>query len=136
LLTERQSANARNNREETNRARQAAVDLFKPRQQTSGPDIPARNDVLSAEHLPRRQPRILMARQPGSTVVAEVAEVKAPRESKSTPRRVAIRLEDRGIPAGQFGRIRALRMSLAQVAELYGVTVDEIDRVTRRPISR
>ena len=129
MLTERQSANARNDRQEINKARQAAEDLFKPRQQTSGPDVP----VSSAEHLPRRQPRILMARQPGPTVVAVV---KAPREPKSAPRRVAIRREGSGIPAGQFGRIRALAsygMSQAQVAELYGVTVDEIDRVIRRP---
>jgi len=133
LLTEWQSANARNDRDETNRARHPAEDLFKPRQQTSSPDVPARNEVPSAEHLPRRQPRILMARKPGPTVAAEV---KAPREPNSAPRRVAISREASGIPASQFGRIRALSsygMSRAQVAELYAVTVDEIDWVIGRP---
>ena len=40
------------------------------------------------------------------------------------------------IPASQFGRVRALAgygMTWAQVAELYGVTVDEIERIINRP---
>ena len=44
-------------------------------------------------------------------------------------------LEDRGIPASQFGRVRTLTrygMTKAQVADLYEVTIDEIDRIIRR----
>jgi hypothetical protein len=47
-----------------------------------------------------------------------------------------IRRETREIPATQLGRVRALTrygMTRAQVAELYGVTVDEIERIIRRP---
>jgi hypothetical protein len=42
----------------------------------------------------------------------------------------------RKIPASQFGRVRALAsygMTWAQVAELYGVGIDEIERIIGRP---
>ena len=41
----------------------------------------------------------------------------------------------RQIPVSQFGRVRTLTsygMTRAQVAELYGVAVDEIDRIISR----
>jgi len=40
------------------------------------------------------------------------------------------------MPASQHGRVRTLtsyRMTRGQVAELYGVTVEEIERSKRRP---
>ncbi len=43
--------------------------------------------------------------------------------------------ETRQIPASQFGRVRALTrygMTRAQVAELHGVIVDEIEKIIRR----
>ena len=52
-----------------------------------------------------------------------------------TRRTAAVRREDRGIPASQFGRVRTLvkyGMTQAQVAELYGVTVHEIERIISR----
>ena len=51
------------------------------------------------------------------------------------PKAIANR-ETRQIPVSQFGRVRTLTsygMTGAQVAELYGVAVDEIDRIIRRP---
>jgi hypothetical protein len=51
-------------------------------------------------------------------------------------RAAATRRETRQIPVSQFGRVRTLTeygMTRVQVAELYGVTVDEIDRIIRRP---
>jgi len=60
-------------------------------------------------------------------------------EPAPEPKRVraaAIRRETREIPASQFGRVRTLTkygMTRAQVAELYGVIVDEIEKIIRRP---
>ena len=59
-------------------------------------------------------------------------------EPAPEPKRVraaAIRRETREIPASQFGRVRTLTkygMTRAQVAELYGVIVDEIEKIIRR----
>jgi hypothetical protein len=51
-------------------------------------------------------------------------------------RKAITKRETPEISASQFGRVRALTsygMTRAQVAELYGVTVDEIERIIRRP---
>ena len=64
------------------------------------------------------------------------AEVEPAAEPKQIRRVAAMGRGAREIPASQFGRVRALTrygMTRAQVAELYGVTVDEIDRIIRRP---
>jgi hypothetical protein len=66
------------------------------------------------------------------------AKVEAPAESKPIRQRV-VRRETREIPASQHGRVRALTsygMTREQVAELYRVTVDEIERIQRRGTSR
>jgi hypothetical protein len=66
----------------------------------------------------------------------DTAEVEPAAEPKRTRRKAVIRREIREIPASQFGRVRTLTkygMTQAQVAELYGVTVHEIERVIRRP---
>jgi hypothetical protein len=57
-------------------------------------------------------------------------------EPKLIRRKAAIKREARGIPVSQFGRVCTLTkygMTKAQVAKLYGVTVDEIERIIRRP---
>jgi len=136
LLTEWQTANARNDRERISRVRQVAEDLFKPRQQTVSADVPtSAPDVASSppEHQPRRQPRIfaIPPQRPIST-----ATVEAPAEPKPILRKAAIRHESREIPAAQLGRVRALTnygMTQQQVAELYGVTVEVIERTISRP---
>jgi hypothetical protein len=64
------------------------------------------------------------------------ARVEAPTDQKQIRRRAAVRHETREIPASQHGRVRALTsygMTREQVAELYGVTVDEIERIMSRP---
>jgi hypothetical protein len=64
------------------------------------------------------------------------AEVEPAAEPKRTRRKAVIRHEIRELPASQFGRVRALTkygMTQAQVAELYEVTVDEIERIISRP---
>ena len=64
------------------------------------------------------------------------AEVEPAAEPKQMLRKATAKRETRQIPVSQFGRVRTLTsygMTRAQVAELYGVTVDEIDRILRRP---
>jgi hypothetical protein len=64
------------------------------------------------------------------------AKVEPAAEPKQIRRTVAIGREAREIPASQFGRVRALTsygMTRVQVAELYGVTVEEIEKIVRRP---
>jgi len=56
-------------------------------------------------------------------------------EPKQIRRTAAIGRDTRQIPVSQFGRVRALTsygMTQAQVAELYGVTVQEIERIIGR----
>ena len=68
----------------------------------------------------------------------KAAEVETPARPKPTRRRRTARREAGTIPAPQFGRIRALTsygMTQAQVAELYGVSVDEIEQIVREPNS-
>ena len=134
MLTDWQTANARNDRERISRVRQVAEDLFKPRQQIIRPDVPTGPDSApSAEHQPRRQPRIfaIAPQRPINT-----AEVEVPAEPKPIRQRAMARREAREIPASQHGRARALAnygMTREQVAELHGVTVDEIDWIMNRP---
>jgi hypothetical protein len=135
LPTDWQTASAHNDRERIDRTRQNAEDLFKPKQQPTRADVPASapNDAPSAEHQSRRQPRIFTIRPvvPMNTATAEPAA--APKQIRRT---AAIGRETREIPDSQFGRVRALTrygMTRAQVAELYGVIVDEIEKIIRRP---
>jgi hypothetical protein len=135
LLSEWQTADARDDRQRINRARQVAEDLFKPRQQTIPVDVPtsAPNAVSTAGQQPRRQPRIF-AIPPQMPTGA--ARVEAPTDQKQIRPRAAVRRETREIPASQYGRVRALTsygMTGEQVADLYGVTVDEIERIMSRP---
>jgi len=63
----------------------------------------------------------------------DTAKVEPAAEPKQIRRKAATKRE---IPASQFGRVRTLTkygMTQAQVAELYGVTVQEIDWILRRP---
>jgi hypothetical protein len=134
-LPDWQPASARHDREGINRARQIAEDLFKPKQQTARPDVPTSvpNDASSTETQPRRQPRIFSI---PPAVPISAAKVEPAAEPKQIRRKAAAKRETRQIPVSQFGRVRTLTsygMTRAQVAELYGVTGDEIDRILRRP---
>jgi hypothetical protein len=132
LPTDWQTASTRNDRERINRTRQNAEDLFKPTRQPTRADVPASapNDAPSAEHQPRRQPRIFAIPPMAPMTTAKVEPAAEPK------RTAAIGREAREIPASQFGRVRTLTkygMTRAQVAELYGVIVDEIEKIIRRP---
>ena len=63
------------------------------------------------------------------------AKVEPAAEPKQIRRKAATKREVREIPASQFGRVHTLTkygMTQAQVAELYGVTVQEIERIIGR----
>jgi hypothetical protein len=70
-------------------------------------------------------------------------KIEAPVEPSPIRRRPEASRKTNEIPASQLGRVRALTnygMTRAQVAELYGVNVEEIDRICRcstgsRPVS-
>jgi hypothetical protein len=133
-VTEWESADDRNNREKSARARQAAEDLFKPVHQ----DVPAEapisepNSAASADQQPRRRPRIFAI--PPRVPVSAASE--PPVKPEPMRRKPAARRQSGSVQASQIGRVRALTsygMTRAQVAELYGVSVDEIERVIRKP---
>ena len=131
------ASDARVDREKIDRARQNAEDLFKPRPQPEPVDTvaPAENSVPSTESQPRRQPRIFRVLP---AVPAKAAEVETPAPPKPTRLRRTATRETGTIPASQFGRIRTLTsygMTEAQVAELYGVSIDEIERIVGEPNS-
>ena len=131
LPTDWQTASARNDRERSNRTRQNAEDLFKPKLQTTRADVP--NDDSSAEYQPRRQPRIFAI---PPVVPMSTTKVEPAAEPKQIRRKAIDKRGTREIPLSQFGRVRTLTsygMTPAQVAELYGVAVGEIDRIIRRP---
>ena len=138
MPTEWQPSDTGSDRERIDRARQNAENLFRPRQQDQRADASpsASNGPSSAEHQLRRQPRIFMV-PPAVPMSAAIG--KSPAGPKPMRRKRAVGRETRKIPASQFGRVRALAsygMTWAQVAERYGVGVDEIERIIRPSDSR
>jgi len=124
--------NAGDDRGGISRARQAAEELFKPKRQPT-PDMSAStpNTDLADSDLPRRQPRIFTV---PSSMPANAVKVEAPTEPQPKRRKAAPKRQTRDIPASQFGRVRALTnygMTRAEVAQLYGVTVDDIERIIK-----
>ena len=133
-MDEWQSADERNSREKISRARQAAEDLFKPARpnadaETTGP-VP--NGGAPHEPEPRRQPRIFTAppRLPPNP------KVEPPVAAQPIRQRTVAKQSTRTVPPSQIGRVRTLAtygMTPVQVADLYGVTVAEIDRILKAP---
>ena len=129
-----------NDREQVNRAREAAEALFKPRQQVAGAEASAavpRTPSLSEQPAPRT-PRVIAI--PSMTSVRDqkietpimvkpaIAEPKPPKP----PKVVARNRRPTKVPASEFARIRTLAeygMTLEQLAENYGVSAGEIERI-------
>ena len=133
-MDEWQSADERNSREKVSRARQAAEDLFKRAQPQADAEVtrPTSNVGLPGEQEPRRQPRIFTAppRLPTSQKVEPSVAAQPIR------RKTVAKHSTRTVPPSQIGRVRTLAtygMTTSQVAELYGVTVGEIDRILKSP---
>jgi hypothetical protein len=139
-VTEWQAADDRNNRDKVNRARQAAEDLFKPTQRSAASDLPPAAPTTAApttaaptEEQPRRQPRIFAV---PPRVTAD-AKPNTSATDKLVRRAAASNRDSATVPPAQAGRVRALTsygMTRAQVAELYGVSVDEIERIIKGPV--
>jgi hypothetical protein len=107
-------------REQIIRARQAAEALFRSKPPVSGPSVPASAPADQSA----RKPRVLQIISPAVPVRHEERETPAAPEPQTM----------RKIPRSQFVRIRTLvkyGMTVAQVAEVYGVDADEIARILR-----
>jgi len=122
LLSRQQQPYPRgDDRERITRARQAAEALFTSKPPVSGPSV---SDSPPADQSARK-PRVLRILSPATPVRPEELEIPVGPELPPT----------RAIARSQFARIRALAkygMTVAQVAELYGATVDEIERILRK----
>jgi hypothetical protein len=100
-------------------ARRAAEELFKPKAQA--PRETAPNALSPGEQSPR-EPRIL-AISPAAPIPA--VETAVSPNQPTMPE----------IPVSQFARIRTwvkYGMKLSQVAQIYEVTVEEIERILRK----
>jgi hypothetical protein len=107
-------------RERISKARQVAEALFTSKSPVNGPSDP---DSPPADQSARK-PRVL-AIAPAASVRREDAETPVVPEPQAT----------REIAQSEFGRIRALvkyGMTVAQVAEVYGAAVSEIERVLHK----
>jgi len=108
-------------RERTTRARQAAEALFTSKPPISTPTVPADAPADPAA----RKPRVLQMISPPALVGLEAA---------ASPIGPKQRIMSE-IPRSQFARIRTwvkYGMTLAQVAEVYGVPVGEIENILRK----
>jgi hypothetical protein len=121
LLSRQQQIKPRgDDREQITRARQAAEALF-----TSKPPPVSTQAVpksLTPTDRSTRKPRVLPILPPGAPVRHEERKMSAASEPQTM----------REIPRSQFGRIRTLvkyGMSVAQVAQVYGVSAGEIERI-------
>jgi hypothetical protein len=133
-------------RDQINKARRAAEDLFRPKPQTeraapvatSPTDAPASQDAAPlGEVVAPRKPRIIAI--PAIVPMGEyIAEPPPPPEPAPTVRREAkppAKKRVAKIPAAQYGRIQALAsygMTLAEVAAFYGVAETEIERIVAK----
>ena len=135
MLTEWPRSADHSDRQRIDRARQDAENLFKTRPPTLEVPAPTLNGADSTEEQTRRQPRIFMI---APVVPMKAAKTVVPSEPKPIKQRPAAKRPPLHIPPSQFGRVRALAnygMTQAQVAEVYGVEVGEIERIVGRPES-
>jgi len=116
------SGQAQYNRQETNRARQAAEALFAPKPRIIEPAAPT---AVPPADQTARKPRILSAVQV-RPIPAEPTRVPAiPVPPKSSQK----------IPPSHFARIRTwlkYGMTMTQVAEVYRVTIGDIERILQK----
>jgi hypothetical protein len=123
LLSRQQQSQPRgDDRERITRARQAAEALFTSKPPVSRPSVP---DTRSADQAARK-PRVLRIISPTVPIRGEELETRVAPAEPPMPRE---------IPRSQFARIRALArygMTVAQVADVYGVAVGEIERILHK----
>jgi len=135
-VDEWQIADERNNREKVSRAREAAEELFRPTHLAAPVHAPgpASNDGAPAEQQARRPPRIFAI--PPRRLAAGPSQPQPVVAARPSRKPAAAKRSRPSVPPSQFGRVRALGtygMTALQVAELYGVTADEIERILKVP---
>jgi hypothetical protein len=120
ILFSRQQPHPRgDDRERITRARQAAEALFTAKSPASTLSVPV-PDTPSTDRSARK-PRVL--------------EITSPSPARHDEAESPIAPPAREIPRSQFPRIRTFAkygMTVAQVAQVYGVAVDEIKRILRK----
>ena len=107
-------------RQQITRAREAAEALFQPKRQVIEPSVP---ETPPAADSSARKPRVLTIVQPAPVHAEREAPVSA--KQQMTPE----------VPRSQFDRVRTwvkYGMTARQVAEVYGVAVDEVERIIRK----
>ena len=107
-------------RERITNARRAAEDLFRPKPQAGRETVP---DALAPGEQPPRKPRIL-AISPAAPIRAAAVETPVTRKPPAPK-----------IPASRFARIRTwvrYGMTASDVAQVYGVAVEEIERILQK----
>jgi hypothetical protein len=128
VLTDRHAADGRGDRERIDGARQAAEDLFRPKRNVTpvAKVTPSPNPPATSEEQPPRRPRIIPI-QPVTR-----ANLGADEPPKAV---VQQRIPMPQIPESHVGRVQALTsygMTPRQVAELYNVPINEVERVRRK----
>jgi len=120
--TAHQHRNSADDRERLSSARQAAEALFTPNREITQQSI---QEGTAAAGESARKPRVLAISPPVPAGHEEVEAPISPNQQKITPK----------IERSQMARVRTLvryGMTARQVAEVYGVDVDEINRIVRR----
>ena len=123
-------------REQVRRVREAAEALFKPRPQVGCAETPlAASSASSPSEQPTpRTPRVIAMPSMASVrdQKVEAPAIQEPMMAKPKLQSVVTRRRAPKIPASEFARIRTLAeygMTLAQLAENYGVSVTQIERI-------
>jgi hypothetical protein len=123
-LDRRQQPHPRgDDRERITRARQAAEALFASKPPVGAPS--AAESPMPDDRQMAHKPRVLGITSPPAPVRHEAVEVPVSPEPPAA----------RAIPRSEFARIRAwvkYGMKVAQVAEVYGAAVGEIERIIRQ----
>jgi len=107
-------------RQQITRAREAAEALFRPKRQPIEASVPEPPPAVVSS---ARKPRVLAIASPTPVHVEREAPVSA--KQQMAPE----------IPRSQFARVRTwvkYGMTAPQVAEVYGVAVDEVERILRK----
>jgi hypothetical protein len=122
--------NARDDREQINKAREAAEALFAPKKQLERMEAPTStpSSPLQIEQPALRAPRIIAI--PSTMPVAE--EIVGPSTDPKPKSRRELRMRRVKVPATQHDRVRTLArygMTLGEVADLYGVSLNVIERI-------
>jgi hypothetical protein len=135
LLDSSQQRHDAGDREQNTRARQAAEALFAPKRQPSeqsSREAQSSQEAPAPASEPVRRPRVLAISPTAPSPHQEQLEPPSPHQERSAEPAIAKKQAASKIPRSQFARIRAWQrygMTAQQVAEVYGVTVGEIERI-------